>query len=83
MKSWKNTAVKDWKISRAALATSIAETSVTIPDIDYVIDTGLCRTSEEYHDIVQFADILAPVAVREQRRGRAGRVKPGAAALIV
>ena len=69
--------------ARIVLATSIAETSLTIPDVEIVIDTGLVRTSAEYHDILQFNDFLASEAVKEQRAGRAGRVKPGAVALIV
>ena len=64
------------------LATSIAETSITLPNVDYVLDSGFCRKSAEYHDILSMMDILASDAVHEQRRGRAGRVKPGACAVV-
>ena len=64
--------------TRVILATSFAEGCVTIPDVDHVVDAGLSRTSEEYHDILEFGDTIASEAVQMQRAGRTGRVKQGA-----
>jgi ATP-dependent helicase HrpB len=41
------------------LATSIAETSITIPDISHVIDAGLCRLVERNLGIVESGDSLS------------------------
>jgi ATP-dependent helicase HrpB len=59
------------------LATNVAETSLTIPGIGVVIDTGLVRQTR-YHDGRAFL-ALAPVAEDSaaQRTGRAGRTAPG------
>jgi len=62
---------------RVILATNVAETSVTLPNIGVVIDSGLVR-QKQYR---QGREVLAlgPIAwdSAEQRRGRAGRVRPG------
>lgn len=62
---------------RIVVATNVAETSVTIPRVGVVIDTGLVRQTR-YH---QGAGVLTLGAVAmdaaEQRRGRAGRVQAG------
>ena len=63
--------------NRIILATSIAEKSVTIPDVDDVIDCGYSRTLLEYHDLLEISDYPSSPAVQQQRLGRAGRVKPG------
>lgn len=59
-------------------STSVGQTSITIPDIDVVIDCGYERTmtldSEGEDDL---ATQLASKATSEQRRGRVGRTKPG------
>ena len=62
---------------RVILSTSLAETSITIPDVDYVIDVGLSRRIGDYHDILAVADAISSDAVKDQRLGRAGRVKRG------
>jgi len=62
---------------RVILSTSLAETSITIPDVDFVIDVGLSRRIGDYHDILAVADAISSDAVKDQRLGRAGRVKPG------
>lgn len=64
---------------RVVLATNVAETSVTVPGIRYVIDPGLARMSRySYRTRVQRLPI-EPVsqASADQRRGRCGRVGPG------
>ncbi|ETN41859.1 uncharacterized protein HMPREF1541_03798 [Cyphellophora europaea CBS 101466] len=60
-------------------ATNVAETSITIPDIVAVIDTG--RVKETAYDIVsnivRLQEVWASKAQCKQRRGRAGRVQAG------
>ncbi|MBS2011399.1 MAG: ATP-dependent RNA helicase HrpA [Deltaproteobacteria bacterium] len=64
---------------RVVLATNVAETSVTIPDIVYVIDTGVARLSR--YDArsgttrLQIEGISQASA--DQRKGRCGRVREG------
>ena len=65
--------------TRVVLATNIAETSLTIPGIAYVVDTGMARISR-YNPQARIQGL--PVeeiskASARQRTGRAGRVKPG------
>lgn len=65
--------------TRVVLATNIAETSLTIPGIAYVVDTGMARISR-YNAQSRIQGL--PVeevskASARQRTGRAGRVKPG------
>ncbi len=64
---------------RIVLATNVAETSVTVPGIRYVIDAGKARISRySYRNKVQRLPI-EPIsqASAEQRKGRAGRTAPG------
>jgi len=64
---------------KIVLATNIAETSVTIEDVTFVIDTG--KVKEKNYDPHLKTSTLTPVWVSQasasQRRGRAGRTKPG------
>jgi len=56
------------------IATNIAESSITIPDIDAVIDTGLeCRLEGSNYTVVTRASKMSLI----QRAGRAGRTKDG------
>ncbi len=59
------------------LATNVAETSVTVPGIGVVIDSGLVRRTR-YHRGRGFLTLM-PIAAdsAEQRTGRAGRTGPG------
>ena len=65
---------------KVVVATNIAETSVTIDDVRYVIDTG--RAKEMGYDSTRGLSVLADAwisrAASMQRRGRAGRTAPGA-----
>lgn len=64
---------------RVVLSTNVAETSVTVPGIRFVIDPGEARISRySYRTRVQRLPI-EPVsrASADQRRGRCGRVGPG------
>jgi ATP-dependent helicase HrpB len=64
---------------RVVLATSIAESSLTIPGVTLVIDAGLSRRNR--YDPARGLDALVTVpasrASAEQRAGRAGRLGPG------
>jgi ATP-dependent helicase HrpA len=61
------------------LATNIAETSLTIPGIGYVVDTGLARLSRYSPQARTRRLPIEPVAQSsaDQRKGRAGRVAEG------
>jgi ATP-dependent helicase HrpB len=64
---------------KVVLATNVAETSLTIPGIRTVIDTGLARVNR-YDPDRGFDDlVLEPIslAAAGQRAGRAGRTAPG------
>lgn len=64
---------------RIVLATNVAETSLTVPGIRYVVDTGQARISRySYRTKVQRLPI-EPIsqASANQRAGRCGRVAPG------
>ena len=64
---------------RIVLATNVAETSITVPGIRYVIDPGFARISRySYRSKIQRLPI-EPVsqASADQRKGRCGRVGPG------
>lgn len=64
---------------RIILATNVAETSLTVPGIRYVIDSGVARISRySYRSKVQRLPIEAiSQASANQRRGRCGRVANG------
>ena len=64
---------------RVVLATNVAETSITVPNIGYVIDPGLARISRySYRAKLQRLPIEAiSQASAAQRAGRCGRVAPG------
>ncbi|WP_072312907.1 ATP-dependent RNA helicase HrpA [Agrococcus sp. Marseille-P2731] len=66
---------------RVVLATNVAETSLTVPGIRHVIDTGTARISRySVRSKVQRLPIEAiSQASANQRAGRAGRVAPGIA----
>lgn len=64
---------------KIVLSTNIAETSVTIDDVVFVIDSGRCK--EKTYDASTNVACLLPAwvsrASAHQRRGRAGRVRNG------
>ena len=64
---------------KVILATSIAETSVTIPGITCVIDSGLMRVPRFSPSTGMSGLVTLPLTKdrAEQRRGRAGRVRAG------
>jgi len=64
---------------KIVLATSIAETSLTIEGIRIVIDGGLARGPhfDPRTGMTRLVTSRVPQAASEQRRGRAGRIEPG------
>ncbi len=59
------------------LATNIAQTSITIDDIDFVLDSGLERRSEVRNGVEGLFISQISQADCMQRAGRAGRTRPG------
>jgi len=66
-------------VRKIVVSTNIAETSVTIDDIVYVIDTGLhkCRNYDPYCDVSSLLPQYISKASSRQRGGRAGRCREG------
>jgi len=64
---------------KVVLATSIAETSITIEGVRVVIDSGLARVPRFEPDVgvTRLATVRVSRAAADQRRGRAGRNEPG------
>ena len=61
------------------VATNVAETSLTIPDVKYVIDCGRCKTRlyDRVTGVSTYQVCYTSKASANQRAGRAGRVGPG------
>lgn len=64
---------------KVVLATSIAETSLTIQGVRVVIDCGLARVPsyDPPSGLTRLATVRVSRAAADQRRGRAGRTEPG------
>src|SRR5205085_5736474 len=64
---------------KVVLATSIAETSLTIEGVRVVIDAGLSRVPryDPASGLTRLETIRVSQAAADQRRGRAGRTEPG------
>ncbi len=64
---------------RVILSTNVAETSLTIPGVRTVIDSGLARVNRFNADTGLDELVLEPIsrASADQRAGRAGRTAPG------
>ena len=64
---------------KVVLATSVAETSLTIEGVRVVIDAGLSRVPrfEASSGLTRLATVRVSRSSAEQRRGRAGRTEPG------
>lgn len=60
-------------------STNVAETSITIEDIVAVIDTGRVKETafDPQSNMVKLEEVWASKAACKQRRGRAGRARPG------
>ena len=66
-------------LRKVVLATSIAETSITIEGVRVVIDSGLARVPRFEPDVgvTRLETVRVSRAGADQRRGRAGRTEPG------
>jgi len=64
---------------KVVLATSIAETSLTIEGVRVVVDSGLSRVPRYEPDVglTRLETVRVSHAAADQRRGRAGRTEPG------
>jgi ATP-dependent helicase HrpB len=66
-------------VRKVVLATSVAETSITIEGVRVVIDSGLARVPRFEPDVgvTRLETVRVSRAAADQRRGRAGRIGPG------
>jgi ATP-dependent helicase HrpB len=66
-------------LRKVVLASSIAETSITIEGVRVVIDSGLARVPRFEPDagVTRLETVRVSRAAADQRRGRAGRTEPG------
>lgn len=65
-------------VRRIMLSTNIAESSITFPDVEFVVDSGLQRSDMDMSTHLQILrDDRISRANVVQRAGRAGRTKPG------
>ena len=64
---------------KVILATNIAETSITVEDVVHVIDCGKIKQTsyDPMTGLPSLKTVIAAKANGQQRRGRAGRVRPG------
>ena len=66
---------------RSITQLDIAETSITIEDVVFVVDTGRVKENrrDEVNETPTLEECYVSRASAKQRRGRAGRVRPGIA----
>jgi ATP-dependent helicase HrpB len=72
-------ALKPGERRRVVLSTAIAESSLTVPGVRSVVDSGLSRVPRVDHrrGLSGLATVRVSMAVADQRAGRAGREAPG------
>ncbi|CAJ1935709.1 unnamed protein product [Cylindrotheca closterium] len=68
-------------VRKIVVSTNIAETSITIEDVVYVVDSGKLKENrrDEVNETPTLVECWVSRASAKQRRGRAGRVRPGIA----
>ena len=64
---------------RVILASAVAQSSITLPRVDGVVDAGLMRTAcfDHANGFTRLVTSPASQDIADQRAGRAGRVRPG------
>ncbi|KAF7890329.1 hypothetical protein EAF00_008644 [Botryotinia globosa] len=71
--------VKEPRTRKIVLATNIAETSVTVPGVRYVVDSGKAKVKKYRTKLGMESLLVVPISKQSalQRMGRAGRESPG------
>ncbi|WP_327151142.1 ATP-dependent helicase HrpB [Nocardia sp. NBC_01329] len=74
-----DTALQPGPRRRVVLSTAVAESSLTVPGVRAVVDSGLARVPriDRSRGLSGLATVRVSAAVAEQRAGRAGREAPG------
>lgn len=72
-----NKCFRQYHIPKVVVATNIAQTSITIPDINVVVDDGIEKWVETDNGIENLTPHNISLADIQQRAGRAGRVAEG------
>lgn len=74
-------AEKQQKVRKVIFSTNVAETSITIESVRYVVDAGMAKVRRLHTSRGSHTDILRlepiSMAQADQRKGRAGRTGPG------
>lgn len=68
---------KEYDLPKIVVATNIAQTSITIPDIDVVIDNGMIKLINTDNGIEMLKSEITSQSDCDQRAGRVGRTKEG------
>ncbi|MCX2733853.1 ATP-dependent helicase HrpB [Saccharopolyspora sp. NFXS83] len=76
-----DSALREGKRRKVVLATAVAESSLTVPGVRAVVDSGMSRVSrvDTRRGLAGLATVRVSQAGAEQRAGRAGRQGPGLA----
>ncbi|KAG0246716.1 P-loop containing nucleoside triphosphate hydrolase protein [Mortierella sp. GBAus27b] len=62
---------------KIVVATNVAETSITIDGVVYVIDSGRVKETRMENNMIKLVETWTSFASTRQRKGRAGRTRPG------
>ncbi|KAF9982153.1 hypothetical protein BGZ65_003180 [Modicella reniformis] len=64
-------------VRKIVVATNVAETSITIDGVVYVIDSGRVKETRMENSMTKLVETWTSFASTRQRKGRAGRTRPG------